>query len=97
MIIGNDDAHWHLDKRVPVAIIFTLLMQTAAALLWAGSTSERLAQLEVSADGYLAVHERTVRLEEQGRHMKDSLNRIEAKLDQLVDKGTSGHRARSDK
>jgi uncharacterized protein YlxW (UPF0749 family) len=34
---------WHLDKRVPIALIFTLFVQTAAAIWWAASINERMA------------------------------------------------------
>ncbi len=38
--------HWHLDKRVPVAIIFAIVVQTAGALWWAASMTERMGQIE---------------------------------------------------
>lgn len=36
------DKQWHLDKRVPVALIFALLVQTAGAFWWAASIQERV-------------------------------------------------------
>ena len=38
--------HWHLDRRVPVAIIFTLCLQSAGAIWWASSINERMEQIE---------------------------------------------------
>lgn len=38
--------HWHLDKRVPIALIFTLFCQTAYGIWWASGVDERLAQIE---------------------------------------------------
>lgn len=35
-------SHWHLDKRVPLALIVTIAIQTAAALWWAASVTFRV-------------------------------------------------------
>lgn len=42
----NNDANWHLDKRVPVAIIVALIMQTSGMVWWAAQASERLNSVE---------------------------------------------------
>ena len=42
--------HWHLDKRVPVAIIFAILVQTAGAVWWASGMTERMGQIERRMD-----------------------------------------------
>ena len=75
---------WHLDKRVPIALIVVILMQTAGALSWAGAATQRLAQVERQTQAQASWAERTARLEEQSRHMHNSLLRIEDKLDDLV-------------
>jgi hypothetical protein len=41
---------WHLDKRVPVAIIFAILTQTGGALWWASSMTQRMDQIERRMD-----------------------------------------------
>ena len=40
------DAQWHLDKRVPIALIFAITMQSGAAVWWAAGISERMEQIE---------------------------------------------------
>ena len=35
---------WHLDKRVPVAIIFALLFQTVGAIWWASGLTQQVEQ-----------------------------------------------------
>lgn len=75
---------WHLDKRVPIALIVVILMQTAGALSWAGAATQRLAQVERQTQAQSSWAERTARLEEQSQHMRSSLQRIEEKLDDLV-------------
>jgi len=44
------DEPWHLDKRVPVALILTLLMQSALAVWWASSLSADVTTLQQRQD-----------------------------------------------
>jgi len=44
----TDETHWHLDRRVPLALIFALVMQSGSFAWWASSISERVAQNERS-------------------------------------------------
>lgn len=37
---------WHLDKRIPLAMIGAILIQTGAAFWWASSINERVVALE---------------------------------------------------
>lgn len=75
------ERHWHLDRRVPIAVIVTLLLQSAAALVWAGSAAERLSALETRALRIDEMIERTARLEERAMGVAEALTRIEAKLE----------------
>jgi len=45
------EREWHLDKRVPVALILALALQGAGGIWWAASTSERLDQVERRLEG----------------------------------------------
>ncbi|WP_372570353.1 hypothetical protein [Ruegeria jejuensis] len=40
------DGKWHLDKRVPVALIFALAAQFAMGAYWVATTEARLAGIE---------------------------------------------------
>lgn len=42
----TDREQWHLDKRVPIALIFAIMVQSASAIWWAAGISERMAQIE---------------------------------------------------
>jgi len=71
-----------LDKRLPAAVVAAFLLQTAGALFWAGSAAERISTLErVQARDQAAI-ERIAVLEDQIVTMKQTLDRIENKLDQ---------------
>lgn len=74
---------WHLDKRVPIAMIVAIIIQSGAGLVWAGAASERLVSLESRSLRTDEVVERTARLEEQSHAMRASLARIEDKLDRV--------------
>ncbi|MDB4725933.1 hypothetical protein OAF54_00760 [bacterium] len=50
------DTHWHLDKRVPVSIIFAILMQSVLIVWWSAKTDSRLEASE-AAQQQLAVHQ----------------------------------------
>lgn len=43
---SQPDTVWHLDKRVPVALIFTILLQTVGAGIWVGTIASRVTSLE---------------------------------------------------
>jgi hypothetical protein len=71
---------WSLDRRVPLAVILTIAMQTAAALLWAGAAGERLTALEARTERIGELVERTARLEEQTKSANASIRASEARL-----------------
>lgn len=72
---------WHMDKRVPIALIFAIAVQTGAGLIWAGAAGERIRQLETQSALTANMTERLVRVEEQIGFARASLDRIERKLD----------------
>ena len=71
------------ELRVTIAVGAALLIQTAAALLWAGAAAERLSELERGAAASAVLIERTARLEEQSRAILISVERVERKVDRL--------------
>lgn len=78
---------WHLDKRVPVALLVAILIQSATALWWAAKVDSRVEQLEVARQLSNGTDSRLVRLETQMQALtdtlketKDILRRIESNL-----------------
>ena len=70
-----------LDKRLPAALVAAFLLQTAGALFWAGEASERISGLERTLDADQSAIARVAVLEDQIATMKQTLDRIEGKLD----------------
>lgn len=72
----DDDRHWHLDKRVPIALIFTIIVQTAGLVWWASSLTERVNTLERRADASAPQAERITRLEVNIEVVKEGIVEI---------------------
>ena len=70
-----------MDRTITLSLVVAVLVQTAGALLWAGAAEARLSQLEIQAAADLPVAEQLARLEEQMIGARQSLTRIERRLD----------------
>ena len=68
-------------KRVPVAVIVALAVQTAGALVWAGGAAARIAVLEDRVGEHRQVAERLARLEEQSKATRAADERMEMRLE----------------
>lgn len=69
-----------IDRTITFGVIFTLIVQSAGVLIWAGSAAARLSALEVEIETHSAIAERLARLEGQTSEMAKSLSRIEREL-----------------
>ena len=72
--IESDPAPWHLDKRIHVALIFALAMQSAGAVWWASNQSARLEQTEL----------RVARLETGAARSQEASNKLANMLAGIV-------------
>ena len=68
-------------RRIPVAVIAALAVQTAGALVWAGGAAARIATLEDRVGEHRQVAERLARLEEQSKATRAAVERIERRLE----------------
>lgn len=71
------DARWHLDKRVPIALLLAMLIQTGGAFWWAATISERINNLEKRADASAPQADRLTRVEVKLDGVMDSIGRVE--------------------
>lgn len=76
----DDNTKWHLDKKVPIAMIVTIAMQTAGFVWWAASLSERVNTLERDALRSAPYAERIVRLETKMESIADGIQEIKRLL-----------------
>ncbi|WP_292063007.1 hypothetical protein [Brevundimonas sp. UBA7664] len=68
-------------RKVPVAVIAALVVQTVGGLVWAGGAAARIATLEDRVAGQQLVAERLARLEEQSLATRAAVERIEERLE----------------
>lgn len=71
---------WHLDKRIPLALIGAILIQTGAAFWWASSINERVSSLEYWRQDSKNVAVDIAVLKSSVVDLKDILKRIESQL-----------------
>jgi len=85
---------WHFDRRVPLVLILTIVIQTAAMVWWASATTQRVAQIEATigdARENETISEMRIRsleltagrVDERLINMTVTLNRIAALLEEM--------------
>lgn len=79
----SEDSRWHLDKRLPVAMICAILVQTATVIWWASGINERVGVLEKRIDASAPQADRITRLEVNIEVVKEGIGEIK----QLIRKG----------
>lgn len=72
---------WHLDRRVPIAVIAALAAQTSAVLWWAATLSSRVDLLERQIVAIGPQTERIIRLEGKVDAITGSLWEIKTLID----------------
>ena len=79
---------WHLDKKVPLTLIFTILLQ-AAMVIWAIADIKK--DVELLKQDAVALHVRDTAqadsLKEAMKLMQDQFSRLDTKLDRLIERG----------
>jgi hypothetical protein len=75
------DSGWHLDKRVPIAIVLAIFFQTAGIVWFAATLENRVAQLEASQAHRADERDRLIALETQMRAIHETLLRMERRLE----------------
>ena len=68
-------------KKVLIALIAALAVQTIGGLVWAGGAAARIATLEARVAEQRLVAERLARLEEQSLATRAAVGRIEERLE----------------
>lgn len=79
MSVSSDPAgaSWHLDKRVPVALIVTIVLQFSGFVWWASETAQRLAVVERALLTNTDERDRLVRVETTVQSIDQRLARME--------------------
>lgn len=72
----TDDREWHLDKKVPIALILTIALQTVAVVWWASDLSARVTQLERQDVSRAPQAERLTRVEVKIEAVQEGITEI---------------------
>lgn len=100
---GRDDPQtlsWHVDRRVPLALLWTIggaaLTQLATILIWGTMLTGRVTVLETVVAQRSPIVERFIQTESDVRTLRldtsHRLDRIENKLDRLIENGVPARR-----
>lgn len=84
--MNESGEHWHLDKRVPLALILTIFIQTATVVWWASGVNARVAQLEDKAMRAESAATDIAALKVQIQALDARTARIEDKVDRLIER-----------
>ena len=68
-------------RKIPIAVIAALVVQTVGGLVWAGGAAARIATLEERVGEQRLVAERLARLEEQSLATRAAVERVERRLE----------------
>ncbi|MCX0058450.1 hypothetical protein NMV72_24990 [Escherichia coli] len=68
-------------RKIPVALITALAVQTIGGLVWAGGAAARIGTLEDQVAEQRLIAERLARLEAQGEATRAAMDRIERRLE----------------
>lgn len=79
-VVDTSDSQWHMDKKVPIALILAIIMQTGGMVWWAASASERLNALERKAEAVAPQAERLARVETKLEAVQDGIAEIKSIL-----------------
>jgi hypothetical protein len=77
-VSDSEDRQWHLDKRVPLALIMTIIGQTIVAAWGASNLWTRVGELERQMQTAAPQFERIIRLETKVDGITGSLSEIKA-------------------
>lgn len=77
---------WHLDRRVPLALILAIGMQTAAGVWFAATMNQRLNTLEQARviDQSRDDPNRITRLETKVEGVQRTLDKLDLKMDRVI-------------
>jgi hypothetical protein len=74
----DEDTKWHLDKKVPIALILAIIGQTVVMTWWAATLSQRVDMLERNAAAAVPRLESVIRLEAKMDLVNSTLQELKA-------------------
>ena len=82
--ISENKSNWRIDKQIPIAVIFAMLIQTGAIIWWAGKLDSRVQALEANDLEYSVLIDRVTRVEEKVTSLKETTQQMNDKLETII-------------
>lgn len=86
---NSDESEWHLDKRVPIAMVMAFVCQTITLVYvgttWKSDIDHRVTSLEKTDEMRRPQESRILVVEQKLKFIAESLGRIENKIDRRDD------------
>lgn len=79
-VLDTSDSNWHLDRKVPIALIASIFIQTGGIVWWGATTSARINALEEKATMAAAQPERLTRVEVKLESALEGISEIKSIL-----------------
>lgn len=80
MISENEISHWRVDKRIPIALLITLFLQIASAIIWTTQLNARVDTLEQKASYSSDFGEKLARIDERLQAVKQYMEDIRQEI-----------------
>jgi hypothetical protein len=77
----TEASRWHVQRQITLGVLLALALQTSGALIWSGRVGARLDQIEAENARQAPTAERLAGLETEMRLMRESLHRIERRIE----------------
>ena len=80
-MISDEISNWRIDKRIPIALLMTLILQIFAGLIWATQLNARVGTLENQAISTSNFGEKLARIDERLQGMKQYMEDIKHQIE----------------
>ena len=80
MSAENEITHWQIDRRIPIALLVTLFLQIAIAIIWTTQLNARVDTLEQKADYSSDFGEKLARIDERLQAVKQYMEDIRQEI-----------------
>jgi cyclopropane fatty-acyl-phospholipid synthase-like methyltransferase len=85
MTEAQREKEWHLDRKVTLALILSLLANAGATVWFAAQLDQRVTTIENRQEQWASSPERITKVETQIEGVREGIKRIESKLDRIIE------------
>lgn len=83
--MSENNQHWVLERKVPVAVITIFFIQVITVIVWATQLAARVEHVEQKALSNEVASEKFARLEERLEHIREDITIIRRQIEKATD------------